>query len=55
MTYQRVAISLIMVCVVTSAAFAQMGTPNLAPATPWQTDDVEAAIEARVWEGDGNQ
>ncbi|NLO05239.1 MAG: hypothetical protein GX131_05355, partial [candidate division WS1 bacterium] len=55
MSEQRVGVCLVMMCVVTSAAFAQMGTPNLAPATPWQTDDVEAAIEARVWEGDGNQ
>ena len=55
MSEQRVGVCLVMMCVVTRAAFAQMGTPNLAPATPWQTDDVEAAIEARVWEGDGNQ
>lgn len=55
MSKQRVAVCLVMMCAVAGMAFAQMGTPNLAPATPWQTADVEAAMEARVWEGDGNE
>jgi hypothetical protein len=55
MSKQRVTVCLIMICAATGMAFAQMGTPNLAPATPWQTADVEAAIEARVWAGDGNE
>ncbi|MGI5819452.1 MAG: ice-binding family protein [Armatimonadota bacterium] len=53
MSRQRVAVCLIMMCAATGMAFAQMGTPNLAPATPTATalnaDDETVLVPGFNW------